>query len=272
MTVAALALFAVPEDGAPPPAAPEETASAAHDGTACLASVLCALKRTVGEKGDRNAWSPERCQTLAEGLVEVSARYDLSPALLLAVMVHESDLDENAVSLSQSRGALAKDSGLMGIRCVLDGRGRCSNGLVRGMAWREVMDPLTNVELGARYLAHYRDIGGRQDIKVRSRDAEGRVQTGTRSVRCRHRDHAYWAHYNHGTRYNARGAGVLYPERVAVLYDAFARALDVEASDLRGVDAGRRAASRVGKRTVELAGIIERARNVCAAAPAGTST
>jgi soluble lytic murein transglycosylase-like protein len=188
-------------------------APVADSGDACLARALCSLKQKIGARGA--GWTPARCEAMARSVRASAARHDLSPALLLAVMVQESDLDETAARVSHPHGAVAKDSGLMGIRCVLDGRGRCTNGLVKGMPWRQVMDPGTNIELGARYLAYYR---------------EGK------HLRCHHRDHAYWAHYNSGNRYIRRGPARLYPREVAALYSALGQTLGIDTSEVAHLD------------------------------------
>ncbi len=274
---AALAATARPPAPPPPPLATAAAEEEGEDATgdACLARLLCDLKRRVrpGKSGAR-AWTPEFCQTLAAGVREAAERHDLDPALLVAVMINESDLDEAAVRLGRTRGRLAKDSGLMGIRCVLD-RGRCTNALVDGLPWRKVMEPVTNVELGARYLAHYRDGAGRSRVKLRVRGEDGQPRVVEKSVRCRHRDHAYWAHYNHGTRYIARGPARLYPHHVAVLYAAVARALGREEAtagsrrlavlDVHGRPRG------VGPRHREWTGLIRAAGGACPAPATSTS-
>ena len=150
----------------------------------------------------------------------------------------------------------------MGIRCVLGRGGRCKNGLVRGLPWREVMDPVTNVALGAKYLAHYRDVGKRKSTRGRQR--------------CGHRDHAWWAHYNHGERYIARGGARHYPHNVAVLYYSLAQALGWDTAELtvapltvRDPGAAARTADRpVGERFVKLCATIRANGAVCAPPPA----
>jgi hypothetical protein len=200
--------------------------AAAPEGADRLAPALCCLRQSVNPR--KAAWSPAFCRTLAEGVLASARRHDLAPALLLAVMINESDLDEKAARVSHPDGGIAKDSGLMGIRCVLGPRGRCTNSFVRGMPWRTVMDPVANVELGALYLAHYRDGGGRSQVTVRLRDDDGAITTKIRNIPCPHRDHAWWAHYNHGTRYINHGEARFYPHHVAVLQDALAEGLGLE--------------------------------------------
>lgn len=234
----------------------------------CLATALCALKPRIGVRSHQ--WGPATCQTIAASVVDSAARHDLSPALLVAVMINESDLNETATRTSTSRGRLAKDSGLMGIRCVLDQRGNCTTGLVRGMPWRRVMDPVTNIELGARYLAHYRDGAARMRAVVRVRDAQGDLQRVDRQVRCRHRDHAWWAHYNHGTRYIAKAPARDYPRHVGVLYRALADTLAYDRTELNAqLTSGRGAPRGDGKsrRHVALAAAIRSATATCEVRP-----
>jgi len=133
----------------------------------------------------------------------------------------------------------------MGIRCIVDKKGGCTNGHVRGMAWTQVMDPMTNVDVGARELAHWRDGGGITNVTVRTRDSHGVLHTTEKHVPCAHRTHAYWAHYNHGPRYIDRGPARHYPHRIAVLYYALARAMNMDTSSLTSmrltiIDPGKR--------------------------------
>src|SRR5204863_57576 len=119
-----------------------------------------------------------------------------------AVMLNESDMNEKAVVTTMHGGQVyAKDSGLMGIRCVVDKHGRCMNGNVRGLYWKSVMDPLTNIDLGAHELATWRDGAGVEQVTVHVRDQWGHIRPKTKYVTCPHKTHAYWAHYNHGPRY-----------------------------------------------------------------------
>jgi hypothetical protein len=236
-----------------------------------LASSLCTLRRRISPR--RPSWTPAFCRALAQGVLASARRHEMGPALLLAVMINESDLDEKAARLSHPAGAVAKDSGLMGIRCVLS-KGRCTNGLVRGLPWRTVMDPLTNVELGARYLALYRDGGGRSLVTVRMRMPDGTVRSTVRNIPCAHRDHAWWAHYNHGTRYINHGEARLYPHHVAVLQDVLADglALDREPVARRYTLAGLQRAGRLGaERYVQLCSRIRSALATSTLAAATTA-
>jgi len=204
----------------------EEKAS--HDfNVACTAETICRLKSRI-RFGRGAKWSPKFCRALAEAVLSAADEFDLNPALVLAVAINESDLNADAVLEDRKDGKLyAKDGGLMGIRCVVNKRGRCTNGLVKGLPWKKVMHPLTNIRLGAQQLALYRDGGGAERKTVRRRGRNGEITTRERVVRCRHKNHAYWAHYNHGVFYKPKSFHRHYPHRVAVLYHALVEALNV---------------------------------------------
>jgi hypothetical protein len=251
---------AVPRPAAPPAALPALAAPTVSVSSlsgpradACLASTLCALKDEV--RWRTPAWSPSQCQTIADAVQSAAEQHELSPALILGVMLNESDLDEKAVSSYDRDGVVyAKDGGLMGIRCVFDERGRCKNGFVKGLTFKTIMDPATNIALGARELAYYRNGGGVEKRVQRVRGEDGQIEEKTKNVRCRHATHAYWAHYNHGSRYIASGHPRHYPHRVAVLYFAFAKALGLSSVELESrpitvVDRGLR--PRTADRPVE---------------------
>src|SRR5215204_4013281 len=78
-------------------AAQAAPAAAAAPAETCLAHALCSLKERMAR---RRPWTPALCQAVARGVTESAARHGLSPALLLAVMLQESDLDEQAARLS----------------------------------------------------------------------------------------------------------------------------------------------------------------------------
>ncbi len=197
----------------------------------CLADTICEVKDKV--RWRTAAWKPEYCARIAHAVRESSQRYAIPPALILAVMVNESDMDAGAIRTTLKNGTVyAKDGGLMGIRCIVDRQGRCNNGHVRGLAWKDVMDPVTNIDLGTRELAHWRDGGGVTRVTVRTRDRHGVLHTRQKNVPCLHKTHAYWAHYNHGPRYIDHGPARHYPHRIAVLYYALARAMNLDTSEL----------------------------------------
>jgi soluble lytic murein transglycosylase-like protein len=227
---AASALPTQDETQAAPAAVPAASAPPAPT-TACLAATLCALQGEVRWKAP--SWSEATCRRTADAVLTASRKYKLSPALIVAVMLNESDLDEKATVPYYRDGELyAKDGGLMGVRCVFGAAGRCDNGQVQGMSFRAIMDPVKNVELGAKALAYFRDKGGVEKKVVRERNAEGKLVKRTRYVRCKHRNHAWWAHYNHGSFYISKGYARHYPHRVAVLYNRLSQVLAVPAPEL----------------------------------------
>ncbi len=188
-------------------------------------------------------------------MIESAEKYDLHPALLLAVAVAESDLDDKADRMTRKNGEIfARDGGLMGLRCLINDKGRCTNSLVRGMHWKDILDPLTNIATGAQMLAHYRD-GGAIEPETFHTSAHRKPSQKVHFRQCRHRTHAYWAHYNHGPLYKPTGYARHYPHRVAVLYHALVRALNASVPDelmgknLTISDPGKRA--RTADRPVE---------------------
>ena len=220
-------------EGQPPVVAAPASEPTKQDGPSedCLASTICAIKDRVRWRAP--AWKPGFCQKIAHAVLESSQRYQLPPALILAVMINESDMNETTFRTTVRNGAIyAKDGGLMGIRCIVDKKGHCGNGLVRGMAWKEVMDPVTNIALGARELAHYRDGAGVSNVTVRTRDQKGRLVVRQKNIPCPHKTHAYWAHYNHGPHYIDHGPARHYPHRIGVLYYALARTLGVDTTEV----------------------------------------
>jgi hypothetical protein len=209
----------------------------------CLARTVCAIKNKI--RWQTPAWTSAQCQTVASAVLTSSKRHNVSPSLLLAVMINESDLNETSARVTMKENKIyAKDSGLTAIRCVLDKHNHCMNGNVRGLAWTDVMDPATNIELGAKELAYWKNGGAVTRTVVKIRDSSGVVRPVFRNVPCKHKDHAYWAHYNHGPHYIAQGYPRHYPHRVAVIDHALATVMNVDAPELRGRitihDAGKR--------------------------------
>jgi hypothetical protein len=219
----------------------------------CLATTICEVKDRV--RWRTPAWKPEFCERIAAAVLESSKRHDVPPSLILAVMINESDMNEKAFRTTMKQGTVyAKDGGLMGIRCIVDKHGHCINGNVRGLAWTDVMAPVKNIDIGARELGHWAHGGGVTNVTVRTRDSDGIMRTKQRQVPCVHRTHAYWAHYNHGPRYIDRGPARHYPHRVAVLYYALARAMNIDTTSLTSMhltvtDPGKR--PRTADRPVE---------------------
>lgn len=221
---------ATPDSARAPAGTPNGGVDSAGAGESCVADTLCRIKGRISRKA--HSWKPETCRTMARGFLDTAARHDLHPALLIAVAINESDLNEEAFATDTKDGAVhATDGGLMGIRCITDKKGRCTNGNVRGISWKDVMDPLTNIELGARELSHYRDGAGIELIEKSRKGRRGEVTVRKHYVRCKHKTHAYWAHYNHGPIYKGTSDSRHYPHRVAVLYYALAQAMSMEIPD-----------------------------------------
>ena len=209
----------------------------------CLAQTICSVKERI--RWQTPAWTPSQCHRIADAVSTSAKRHNLNPSLLLAIMVNESDMNEKAAQVYTRNGKIyAKDGGLMAIRCILDEHEHCTNGNVRGVAWKDLMDPVTNIELGARELAGWRDGGGVMTKTIVKRDADGHLERVTKNVACTHKTHAYWAHYNHGPRYIDKGYPRHYPHRVAVLDHALATVMNIPAPELSGRitmhDPGRR--------------------------------
>ena len=210
----------------------------------CLAQTICAVKERI--RWQTPAWTPSQCRKIADAVNESAKRHDLSPSLLLAVMVNESDMNEKSARTYTRNGKIyAKDGGLMAIRCMLDDKDRCTNGNVRGVAWKDLMTPTTNIELGARELAHWREGGGVVRTTITKVDANHHRYQVTKNVPCHHKTHGWWAHYNHGPRYIDKGYARHYPHRVAVLDHAFATVMNTPAPEL---DSGRITIHDAGKR------------------------
>jgi len=211
---------------------------------ACLAQTICAVKERI--RWQTPAWTPSQCRRIADAVNDSARRHDISPSLLLAVMVNESDMNEKSARAYTRNGKIyAKDGGLMAIRCMLDDKQRCTNGNVRGVAWKDLMDPVKNIELGARELAHWRAGGGVTRTTIVKRDSDGHRYQVTKNVPCQHKTHAWWAHYNHGPRYIDKGYARHYPHRIAVLDHAFATVMNAPTPEL---EAGRITIHDPGKR------------------------
>jgi hypothetical protein len=227
-----LCALPVPEEArsanAQPSEAPGAEPSEATSPTeSCLASAICAVKQRI--RWRTAAWTPSFCDEIAHAVLTSSHKHQLPPLLLVAIMIDESTMNENAVRITMKNGSVyAKDGGLMGLRCVVDKQGRCKNGDLRGMTWSEVVEPTTNIALAAHQLAYWRDSGGVTARKTLVRDADGVSRPRTRLIRCTHEDHGFWAHYNHGGRYIDHGPARNYPVRVASLHQALSRTLKMD--------------------------------------------
>jgi hypothetical protein len=214
---------------APAPASPpNDDSSAATD---CLTSTICAVKEKI--RWQTPAWTPSQCRTISEAVSASAKKYKLSETLLLAVMINESDMNEKAArSYTRNGKVFAKDGGLMAIRCHLDSHDRCTNGDLKGMPWKDLMEPATNIELGARTLAMYRDGGAVMEKTITKLGPDGQRVRVTKAVPCTHKNHGFWAHYNHGPRYIDKGYARHYPHRIAVIDHALAQVMNVSAPEL----------------------------------------
>ena len=234
----------VPRTGPPTNDAPSKS---------CLANTICEIKDRV--RWRTPPWKPAFCERIANAVLESAKRYDVPPSLIVAIMINESDMNERAFRATVKGSTVyAKDGGLMGIRCVVDKRGRCKNGNVRGLKWSEIMNPVRNIDIGARELGHWRHGGGVVEKTVRTRDRNGVLHSKLRKVPCSHRTHAYWAHYNHGPQYIDKGPARHYPHRVGVIYYVVARAMNLDTTELTSMqltirDRGKRL--RTADRPVE---------------------
>src|SRR4029077_8563049 len=159
-------------------------------------------------------------------ILSSSKAHGINPYLLLGTLVNESELDEKAmrVTTDGTGKVVAKDGGLGGVDCVLGKEGQhCINGLVRGKSWKELMDPAANIEATAAELAYFKDGGAGSWQTVKVRDKHGRLRPQRRMVPCRHKNHAWWVHFNHGEHYIDHGPARHYGHRVGVLYAALLR-------------------------------------------------
>jgi len=243
---AAVAAGADPEPVPAAVAAPTANpATPAGPSESCLAQTICSVKERI--RWQTPAWTPSQCRKIADAVDDSAKRHDLSPTLLLAIMVNESDMNEKAARVYTRNGKIyAKDGGLMAIRCILDEKEEhCTNGNVRGVPWKDVMNPVTNIELGARELAHWRDGGGVVKTTIVKLDESHHRYQVTKDVPCQHKTHGWWAHYNHGPRYIDKGYPRHYPHRIAVLDHAFATVMNTPAPEL---EAGRITIHDAGKR------------------------
>jgi transglycosylase-like protein with SLT domain len=218
----------VGQTAAPVPAGPPRDEVAPTD---CLTSTICAVKEKI--RWQTPAWTPSQCRVVSDAVSTSAKKYKLSETLLLAVMINESDMNEKAErSYTRDGKVFAKDGGLMAIRCHLDSHEHCTNGDLKGMAWKDLMQPATNIELGARTLAMYRDGGAVMPKTITKLDSDGQRVRVTKEVPCTHKNHGFWAHYNHGPHYIDKGYARHYPHRIAVLDHALAQVMNVSAPEL----------------------------------------
>ena len=206
---------------------------------ACLAQTICAVKERI--RWQTPAWTPSQCRRIADAVDDSAKRHDISPTLAARGHGQRKRHERKVRARVQRDGKIyAKDGGLMAIRCMLDDKDRCTNGNVRGVAWKDLMDPVNEHRARrarARALARRR----RRHAQRRSSSAtatEHRYKV-TKNVPCQHKTHAWWAHYNHGPRYIDKGYAASLP---APHRRAGSRVRDGDEHARPG--AGQRAASR----------------------------
>lgn len=117
------------------------------------AHLLCQIKAAIRWR-DR-AWSPAECERIATALNETT-----TPPQFLAMAINESDLRERAQRITVlADGRLARDLGLLAVRCVTDPeaqeRDRCTNGAARGLYAHQLLDPGINVRTAQAVLSSH---------------------------------------------------------------------------------------------------------------------
>jgi hypothetical protein len=105
------------------------------------AAKVCAVQGAIRWRVP--AFTQATCERVAKSL---NATRD--PILTLAIAINESDLRPH-IATQAAPGTW--DVGLMGIRCHLE-HGRCQNAEVKWQTLDILMDPATNIEVGARIL------------------------------------------------------------------------------------------------------------------------
>jgi soluble lytic murein transglycosylase-like protein len=126
----------------------------------------------------------ERATSYAAAIEQTSARHDIDPLLVVALMYRESRFNPRAYS----RG----NFGLMQVRVTRKRRPRWVE------RWREVLRPRTNIRLGVAELAMWRSYHRRK---------------------CRGAHHPWYAHYQHGRRVRSLGSA----KRVGAVYNLIMR-------------------------------------------------
>ena len=110
-------------------------------------ALVCRVQRAI--RWQEEPWTAKQCEDQAFYFGEAGDHWNLSPAVLFAIAINESDLRTKVVR--PDRGAL--DLGLMAVRCKVGPLGRCTNKPVKGLTPAQVMRPAVNIEKGAEILA-----------------------------------------------------------------------------------------------------------------------
>lgn len=224
----------------------------------CFIETACKIQSKVAPR--KKVWTDEQCESIAGAFYDIGEEVGISPELLLAVSINESDLNaKSRLSYERDGKIWAVDVGLMGIRCVLGKSQRCININGQRVTLTQLQDPKENIRLGAEMLKRLRD---ERVVYV----------SGGRKETCAHKKHAWWAHYNWGHRVFHVGKHRHYPHRVGTLFHAVTKALGSKPVELQTVgqvsvkDPGRlpRQIDRpVGRRYKELVSVIHGCSGVC---------
>jgi len=92
------------------------------------------------------------------------------------------------------------------------------------MTGKKSLDPATNIALGARELAHYRDGGGVAKVTVRTRGDNGQIVLRQRVRPVPAQKSRLLGPLHHGPLYIDHGPADI-PHRIGVLYYALARTM-----------------------------------------------
>jgi hypothetical protein len=102
---------------------------------AVTSATLCRVQHAI--RWQVPAWTEAQCDRVAGALNVTSA-----PTTFAAIAIIESDLRPRAIAWHGPRVA---DVGLLGIRCILGERGRCTNGAATGYTPEQLQDAETNI-------------------------------------------------------------------------------------------------------------------------------
>ena len=118
----------------------------AAESTQVTPALVCAVQHAIRWKDD--PWSDAICEKHAWAFATSGQRWGFDPLQLLAMDIIESDMRPNV----QREDRSALDVGEMAVRCKLGPDGKCTNKPVKGLTPAQLMDPVTNIDMGARIL------------------------------------------------------------------------------------------------------------------------
>ena len=118
----------------------------AAEPTQVTTALVCAVQHVIRWKDE--PWTDRECEVQAQAFTASGQRWGFNPLQLLAMDIIESDMRPNVQR--EDRGAL--DVGEMAVRCKLGPDGKCTNRPVKGLTPAQLMDPATNIDMGARIL------------------------------------------------------------------------------------------------------------------------